>query len=101
MALRTITTEHRDLWRITICLCYDTTLGFLGPNVRRRIGEQIYRRWSGLDHILVQIWELRSIRPKVICLTLKEELEVREMRDSIRCLLPEAAEKRLIELFWA
>jgi hypothetical protein len=29
------------------------------------IGESNYRQWLELDHLLVQLWESHSIRPKV------------------------------------
>ena len=98
MALRTITLGHRDLRQISIHLCYDAAFGFgfLGPDVRQRVGEQTCRQWSELDRLLVQINELHSSRLMLICLTLKKEVE--EMRDPIEYLLPEMAERGLIEL---
>jgi len=58
MALKTITPEHRDLRRVSIYLPQLTFFNF-DADVMRFFG------WLDLDHILVEFWESRSIRPRV------------------------------------
>jgi len=66
MALRTIVPEHRTFQRITIYLPYDLGLTGSGANVRRIAGELVFGQWLELDRLLVQLWESRSIRPRII-----------------------------------
>ena len=67
MALRTVTPDHRHLQQISLC-----GRRHLPPHralheepAHGRIGESDYRQWLELDHLLVQLWELHSIRLKV------------------------------------
>ena len=63
-ALRTITPEHRDLRQITIHIPdYLITAG----GATKTIEEPICEQWLDLDHLLAQLWESHSIRPKVVC----------------------------------
>ena len=54
--------------------------------------------WLDLDHLLVQFWESRSIRPKVVCPIPKEGKQSACMGDSIGCLLPEIVGRGIINL---
>lgn len=57
MALKTITSKHRDPQRISICI---------GGGGRDAVVEDIGRQWVVLNHILVQLWELHAIHVKAI-----------------------------------
>ena len=98
MALQTITPKHREPPQISIHVPYDSTLAHLGAHVRRVIGERVFGQWSELDRFLVQFWESCSVRPKVVCTTLKEEKEKENVRGSIKCLLPEMTKGGIIDL---
>ena len=65
MALQTVTSKHRDLWRISIHVPYDYTLNSPGANVRQGLEEVMYGQWLDLDRLLVQFWKSRSIRRKI------------------------------------
>jgi hypothetical protein len=66
-ALQTITPEHRNLQQITIHIPYYLTIVRDFADIRQVIGIAQYGVWWDLDRLLVQLWESRSIRPKVIC----------------------------------
>jgi len=87
MALQTITPKHRDLQRITIYVPYSLTLSSPGTDIRQSLGKAASGRWSDLDNPPpVQLWESRSIRPRVGCTRLREEWRTAE--DWIGCLFP-------------
>jgi len=94
--LRTIAPEHRDFRQITIYLPYDAALSGAGANVRQSVGEYVFGQWSELDHLLVQLWESRSIRPRTLYLapggTGKDIIEC------VGCLLPEVTRRGIIDL---
>ena len=70
VALQTITPKHRDFREISIsAACYQTTFN-IDANVREMIGKTSCGHWSDLDHLLVQFWESRSIRPRLMCLSM-------------------------------
>ena len=74
----------------------DCNLTRPGVDIRKVIGGRIYGQWLDLDRLLVQFWESRSIRPRVIWAMAEREREV--MRDSIGQLLPEITERGIIDL---
>ena len=75
-----------------ICLtCFD-----VGTNIRQTVGEATARQWLDLDHLLVEFWELCSIRPRVECVTLGKKQQNAEY--CIRFLLPEMMERGIIDL---
>jgi hypothetical protein len=84
MALQTITPKHQDLRQITIEMSYYLTIG---ENPIQTIGE-----WIGLDRLLVQLWESRSIRPRVMF------TEGRGMIGHIGFLLPETTRGGIIDV---
>jgi len=71
-ALRTITTDHRNLRRVLVhvpCLsCGPATIvNRASPaHIGHAIGEIGRGQWSEFDHLLAQLWESRSIRPEVL-----------------------------------
>jgi hypothetical protein len=66
VALQTITPKHRDFRQIAIHVLEYLVPGGVGANVEQTIGEANYGQWLNLDRLLVQVWESRSIRPRVI-----------------------------------
>jgi hypothetical protein len=96
-ALKTISPEHRDLRQITIHIPYKSPLTGADANIRQAIGETDYTQWLNLDRLLVRLWELHSVRPKVAVPT--EQAEGTEsMRDYVGHLLPEITNKGIIDL---
>jgi len=85
-ALRTVTPEHEGLQRISIRVPFHLTPSTVCADARQTVGEGIFRQWSELDRLLVQLWESHSIRPKVIYMTLRDETE--GTRDFVQRLLP-------------
>ena len=58
--LRTITSRHRDLQKVSIhALYYSICVG--DP-----VGRDIHGEWMDLDGLLVQFWESRGVRIKVL-----------------------------------
>ena len=97
MALQTVTSEHRDLQRISFHVPYQYTLDGLGANIRQGLGEVWYGQWLDLDRLLVQFWESRSIRPK-ITYNCESQEEKKEAIDCVSCLLPEITKRGIIDL---
>ena len=96
MALQTITSEHRDLSQISIYVPnYMADVG-VGADVEKTIGGANFGQWLDLDHLLVQLWESRSVRPKVIRAAAVGR--GRDMRDCIGSLLPEMTKRGMIDL---
>ena len=96
MALRTITPQHGHLRQITIYLPYDSSLSGAGTDVRKTIGEQIFGQWLGLDRLLAQLWESRSIRPKTLFFALPGM--GKDIIESVECLLLEVTGRGIIDL---
>jgi hypothetical protein len=87
--LQTITTEHRDIQQISIRIPFFLTLVHVPM---RTIEERAPGQWPGLDQFLVQLWESRSIRPRVVYTAR------RDMRDLAGRLLPEISKRGIIDL---
>ena len=98
MALQTITSKHRDLRQISIHVPHDLTHPNVDMVAGRFITEEICREWSCLDRLLVQFWESRSIRPRIVYPTPMEEKQRVCMRDSIGCLMQEITGREIIDL---
>ena len=93
MALRTITSEHRDLVQISIYADAD----IFGPDIELDVEAHIHEQWSELDRILFQLWESGSIHPQVVVVcSMKEE---QKMRDFIGWLLPEVGGSGVLDMF--
>ncbi|KAF9647759.1 hypothetical protein BDM02DRAFT_2505168 [Thelephora ganbajun] len=91
MALQTISPRHRDLRQISIHACHDLALAAVDVNTTRAFGGQ----WLDLDH-LVQLWESRSIRTKLIHATPARETQ--GMGKHIGRWLAEATKRGVIDL---
>ena len=96
MALQTVTSRHRDLRQIGICI-YELIFDDPGADIRQMVGEVVYREWLDLDRLLVQFWELRSIRPKVRYHAMSADKE-KEAINCVSCLLPEMTKRGMIDL---
>ena len=96
MALQTITPGHGDLRQITLHIC---GYSFRDPAtyVRQMVGEAEYEQWVDLDRLLVQLWELHSIRPKVTYGVVPEHRE-KDVIDCVSYLLPETTKKGTVDL---
>ncbi|KAF9645274.1 hypothetical protein BDM02DRAFT_3205327 [Thelephora ganbajun] len=92
MVLQNVSPEHRNLQRISIYLRYNLVLAATEPDAMQDVGGQ----WLDLDHLLVQFWESRSIRTKLVCSAPEEELQ--DMREHIGRLLPEVMGRGIIDL---
>ena len=55
-------------------------------------------RWSDLDRLLVQFWDSRLIRPKVVYFDPRLKNGKRVGRDWAVCMLPEMAKKGIVDL---
>ena len=86
MALRTIVPEHRHLSEISI----HVSSSFEGSDIRRAMGEAAFGRWLDLDHVLVQLWESHSIRPRI-------EWKQYDTESGLAYLLPEAVKRGIID----
>jgi len=96
MELRSITPKHQDFQQISIYLPGCGIPHSAGTDARQSIGEVIYGQWLDLDRLLVQLWESRSIRPRVICpMPMRTE---RVVRDFVGRILPEATGSGIIDL---
>lgn len=97
MLLQAIIPEHQDLQHISIYIPgYKVPPLRPGVKVRQTAGEKVYWQWLDLDRVLVQLWESRSIRPRVVC-GWEAEYEQGTKR-SIGCLLPVAAGGGMIDV---
>ena len=95
MALETITFEHRNFQQISIHAPYHPPSIVDHTNLKKTLGEPHHRQWMVLDLLLVQFWELRAIRPKIVCGVPREKKWVYEYVGS---LLPEITKRGIIDL---
>jgi hypothetical protein len=92
MALETITSQHRDLQQISIHVPYILSYALHGGGTTTEWIDGTQR--LELDHLLVQFWDLRSIRPKVMY----SKNQKRGIRDLVVYLLPEITKRGIIDL---
>ena len=93
MALQATIPGHRELRKFSIHLRYILT--FLDFDVMKQSTD--YGEWLDLDRLLVQFWEPRSTRPKVVCTTWDGHPR-RDLRGFTACLLPELTKRGIIDL---
>jgi len=86
-ALETITSKHRGLKQISIYIPYYILASFDPASVRQNIGEETRREWVDLDRILVQFWESRAVRTKIVYVV--ETRRKEEVCGPLDDLLPE------------
>ena len=75
---------------------YDLFHSRVSSNIGWAIGDEFYGQWLELDRMLIQLWESRSIRPRVIRTVLAKEEQC--MRDCYGCLLPEMSKGGILDL---
>ena len=80
------TAKSENLQQITITLY---------PTILTEMGETVYREWQDLDHLLVQLWTSRSIRPRV---TYKRSKGEDDTRDLVSRLLPELTKRGVVDV---
>jgi len=95
--LETITPEHRDLRRVSIHLPFKRIPRGDAAGFRFSFGGDIYEKWLELDRFLVQFWEVRSVRPKVM-VTESVWGTTQKMKDQIGRLFPEITARGIIDL---
>jgi len=96
MALRTLTPTHQALRQISIHEAHYSISIELGADVRRVIEEQTASLWSELDQLLVQLWESRSILPKMLYNVYPESEKA--MRELVGYRLPEITGRGIVDL---
>ena len=62
---------------------------------RRPIKESAYREWQGLDRLLLQFWESRSVRPQI---RFRKGNDGFDWKDLIPRLLPELTSRGIVDL---
>ena len=85
MTLKTITSEHRKLWEISIHgrdLFNSVTFPTNAP------------QWMDLDRALIQLWESHAIRIRFTHCSGRRE----DVCEVVGALLPEAMEREIVEL---
>ena len=95
--LQTITSRHQDLRQISIHVPNALSLPNVDTNVGRIIREETRRQWSGPDRLMVQFWELHSIRPRITYTTPKEVTQNTCVRDLIGHFLPEITGRGIVD----
>jgi hypothetical protein len=91
--LETLTAENRDLRQISIYLPFHR---IPRGDARSFFGDDIYQKWLGLDRLLVQFWELHSIRTKVV--VTESMWGDEEMKGRIGRLFPEMAARGIVDV---
>ena len=95
MALETIA-KHQNLQRITIDTSSTTTP--TGQEMLWTDKERACRLWSGLDPLLVQLWESHSIHTRILFPQLGPDDEGRRVADWPEGILPESSKQGIINL---
>ena len=98
MALKTITSSHRNLQQISIRL--PSHFGHTIPaTIEQRIeAARPGMRWPDLDRHLIEFWESRSIRIRILCPHSRPTHGKRGVKDWVPYLLPELTKKGVIDL---
>ena len=92
--LKTIKSE--DLQKIAIHLPGNLDCKKLELTIKDIGGTNSGLRWWNLDRLLVQFWESKSIRPKVLYSQMEYGME--RANDLARCLMPESSRRGIIDL---
>ena len=90
MALKTITSDHRDLQKISLLIRVSSL-----PN--EPVGEETRRLWAEFDNILIRLWESKTIKiyAQVVCPMCVDHEAVWKL---VRSLLTGTLERGAIEL---
>jgi hypothetical protein len=109
--LRTITPDHRNLQQISLETPFTLFHSGHGPvdlvtfrhgpvdsaTFRHRVGDAVGTEWPDLDHLLAQLWESHSIRPKVFY-TVPSWLDKEVAGRCVESLLSEISKKGIVDL---
>ena len=85
-----------DLQRITIHVRYHSVFIAKPTHYKQTTREKIHREWVDLDRLLIQFWESRTVRPRIICQV--GEKQKKPMWERIGDLLPGVTERGITEL---
>ena len=90
MALKTITSGHRDLREVTIHNTIPAIFAFFDnpADARQLVGDESYAQWMDLDRLLIRLSESDAVSVRIGCWSLGGDTETREY---IENLLPEVA----------
>ena len=89
MALKTLTSEHTHLQKVSIHTPID-------GSVREATRDDIYERWMDLDCVLVKLWESNGIDTQVFYSTDQEE----GAHEYMCGLLPEAMKRGIFGMMY-
>jgi len=95
IALETLTSEHRDLQRVSIHIPIKAPSIDDPVNMRQVIRGAVDKQWMDLDRVLIQLWETNAIPTQVIYTT---EEGKKEGREYIGALLPEMTKRGILEV---
>ena len=93
LALQAVTSEHRDLRRISVDVPYHLAHLHIDEDPRRALGEGVLEEWLNLDRILVHLRESFSIRTDVIWTRGRSE---GDLGDYVGCLFPEMTRRGMV-----
>jgi len=88
--LKTLTPNHKDLWRISIHMVIREH-----ANLQQIFGIDICDSWADLDHTLIQLWESNAVTTRVTYATGGDKTEARKF---VEQLLPEMTRRGIVEL---
>jgi hypothetical protein len=88
--LRTVTPDHRGLRQISLDFSIGARFQYANPGGAE---EAVRTQWSELDHLLTQLWESHSIRPKVLY-----NIPPQRARIRVGALLPETMTRGIVDL---
>ena len=87
--LKTLTSEHKDLRRISIhIIVYNSFYD------QRALGAEVRNLWADLDRTLTQLWESNAAATRVTYATQKEKVEARKV---VEQLLPEMPGRGIVD----
>ena len=96
MTLRNVIRDRGNIQQILLDLPdipYSPCLGHVDPaSVRDGMGEDMYSRWLELDHLLAELWESHSIRPKITY----NAPPGKDVCSWVDCLLPELTKRGVV-----
>ena len=97
MTLKSITSEHRDLRKVSFrCHSFPNFSSF-GDHLTARtvVGEEFYGHWMDLDRTLIQLWELHAVRMEI---SYYSEGKGKRACEFVGGLLPEVTRRGIIKL---
>ena len=100
--LRTITSDHRNLRRISLGTSWEHHDGYPAsegpPGPQGQIGETSRQGWLELDKALIQLSEMRSVCPQVVFKVPTESVRGKRAGFWVESLLSEAMARGILDL---